>query len=144
MNLELTPVSQRVARRFLADHHRHNLPPPGDLFRVGLSITGELRAIGIAGRPVNRVLDDGRTIEILRVCTMGDDNACYRLYGALCRAGRALGYLKAFTYTLASEPGTSPAAAGFTLDAVLDPRDSWSTPSRPRDQQEHRWIRSPL
>ena len=50
---------------------------------------------------------------ISRVATTGAENACSKLYGALCRAAKALGYVEAWTYTLPEEPGTSLRAAGF-------------------------------
>jgi hypothetical protein len=115
--LEIVPVSLAEARRFVADHHRHNEPPRGHKFSIGLS-NGELRAVVIASRPVARGLDDGRTIELIRVTTIGDRNACSRLYGAACRAAAAMGYRRAVTYTLAGEEGTSPRAAGFVRDGV--------------------------
>lgn len=77
------------------------------------------------------MLDDGATVEILRICTIGHESACTRLYGALCRAAKALGFRRAITYTLACELGTSPKAAGFAVVAQVPARD-WSTASRPR------------
>lgn len=109
--MNLVPVSQREARAFVRAHHRHSRPDR-DIFRVGLEVDGELVAVAVAGRLKAEGLQDGKTIEITRVCTLGHTNACSRLYGALCRAGAALGYRRAYTYTLASEPGTSPRAAG--------------------------------
>jgi hypothetical protein len=128
VTLELVPLTQRAAHAFVVEHHRHNRRDRGDLFRVGLARDGELVAVAVAGRPKAQALQDGRTIEITRVCTLGDVNACSRLYGALCRAAAALGYRRAITYTLASEPGSSPRAAGFTLDAELDERN-WAEES---------------
>lgn len=128
VTLELVPVTQKQARAFVRAHHRHNAPDRGDIFRAGLAVDGELVAIATAGRPKAAALDDGRALEITRVCTLGHDNACSRLYGALCRAGAALGFRVAYTYTLASEAGTSPRAAGFTIDAELDER-SWAAQS---------------
>ena len=86
-------------------------------------IDGELVAVAVAGRPKAPGLQDGRTLEITRVCTLGHENACSRLYGALCRAAKALGWLRVYTYTLESEPGTSLRAAGFVVDAVIEERD---------------------
>lgn len=126
MSIELAPISQHACRAFVNEHHRHNHAPQGDLFRVALVEDSEIIAVGIAGRPVAAGLQDGRSFEITRICTLGHGNACSRLYGALCRAGKALGYTTAFTYTLASETGTSPRAAGFRFDAELDERD-WSS-----------------
>ncbi len=87
---------------------------------------GELVGVVLAGRPIARGADDGRTIELLRLTTEGDRNACSRLYGAACRAAAAMGYRRAITYTLAEEPGTSLRAAGFREDARLPARGDWT------------------
>lgn len=129
--MKIVPLSRKDARRFVALHHRHSAPPPGDMFRCALEHDGDILGVGIAGRPVARHLDDGATVEILRICTDGTDSACTRLYGALCRAAKALGFSRAVTYTLASEPGSSPKAAGFVAVAQV-PAGDWSSPSRPR------------
>lgn len=114
-DLALVPLTLAEARRFVAEHHRHNEPPRGHKFSIGL-MNGELRGVVIASRPVARGLDDGRTIELIRVTTLGDRNACSMLYGAACRAAAAMGYRRAVTYTLADEDGTSLRAAGFCRD----------------------------
>lgn len=119
MTLEIVPLTLAEARRFVAEHHRHNEPPRGHKFSIGLS-NGQLRGVVIASRPVARGLDDGRTIELTRVTTLADRNACSRLYGAACRAARAMGYRRAVTYSLASEPGTSLRAAGFRRDGETE------------------------
>lgn len=128
----LTPISLREARQFVAAHHRHNAPTIGWLFGTSLREGDEVRAVAIAGRPLARSLQDGRTVEITRVCTLGDRNAASRLYGALCRAAKALGYQRAVTYTLASESGSSLRAAGFGDPVELAARESWASRHRPR------------
>jgi hypothetical protein len=126
------PVTRDQARAFVAAHHRHAGPPVGWRFGVGLAVGGELRAVVIAGRPVSRHLDDGYTLEVTRLATLGDRNACTRLYGAACRAAAALGYRRVVTYTLASESGSSPAGAGFRRVADVRARESWANAERPR------------
>lgn len=143
--IELVPVSQRAARAWVQSVHRHLSCPRGDLYRVGLAVDGNLVAVGIAGRPC-RMLQDGRTVEITRIASEAspEKNACSRLYGALVRAGQALGYSRFVTYTLEHETGTSPKAAGFTFDGMTDGGE-WTRPSRPRKAAEQsgpkrRWI----
>lgn len=104
---------------------------------MGLAEAGVLVGVAMAGRPVSRALDDGRTVEVLRVCTLGAPNASSRLYGAVCRAAAALGYRQAVTYTLASESGTSLLASGFRPDGLTRDR-SWAAAgaaSRPRHER---------
>jgi hypothetical protein len=85
----------------------------------------------VVGRPVSRERDDGWTLEVTRLCTIGTKNACSFLYGAAARATFAQGYARLGTYTLKREPGTSLLAAGWKLIAEVKGR-SWNCPSRPR------------
>lgn len=152
--MQIVPVTITEAKEFVGKHHRHNKPPVSALFAVGLGNgDGELIGVAIAGRPVARALQDGRTVEITRVCTIGHKNANSKLYGHALRAARALGYLRAITYTLATESGASIRAAGFTQDAKLKARPTWDCDARRRVQtdmfgtdqrpagEKIRWIR---
>lgn len=143
--VRFVPVTQREAHEWVRATHRHLSAPRGDLFRVGLEVGGALVAVGIAGRPC-RMLQDGTTVEFLRIASTADIevNACSRLYGALRRAGQALGYRRFVTYTLEHEPGTSLRAAGFHDDGLTDGGE-WNRPSRTRAAAEQpgrkrRWI----
>jgi hypothetical protein len=127
--LERRPISLRAANAFVVKHHRHCQEDAGWLFGTSLWVGDELRSVAIAGRPKGKGLQDGFTVEITRVCTLGDQNACSMLYGALWKA---LGYRRAVTYTLADEPGISPAAAGFVLDEILPARETWAGENRHR------------
>ena len=71
------------------------------------------REIDLRQRVYPRWIDDGITVEILRVCTDGTHNCCSMLYGACRRAATALGYRRIVTYTLPSEGGASLRAAGY-------------------------------
>ena len=57
------------------------------------------------------------------------------LYGAIRRAGLALGFDRFVTYTLESEEGTSLRAAGFEPVALVQGGHLWSCPSRPREDK---------
>lgn len=129
---ELVPITLRDARRYVAAHHRHNEPPRGHKWSIGLQRDDQLVGVVIASSPIARAANDGRTIELIRVTTEGDRNACSRLYAAACRAAAAMGYRRVITYTLAEEPGTSLRAAGFVEDARLDARPGWEHTSGPR------------
>ena len=63
---------------------------------------------------MSRYLDNGLTLEVTRLCTTGEKNACSMLYAAAARAAKAMGYQKIITYTLDTEPGASIRAAGWT------------------------------
>lgn len=114
----IVPLTLAQARRYVADHHRHNEPPIGHKFSIGLERDGVLVGVVMAGRPIARGSDDGKTLELLRLTTEGDRNACSMLYGAACRAAFAMGYLRVVTYTLAEESGSSLKASGFTAEAT--------------------------
>lgn len=146
--MRIVPITLRMANEFVEKHHRHNGRCQGHKFSVALADGNELIGVAICGRPVARALDDGRTLEVLRVCTLTDKkNACSMLYGACCRAAAAMGYKRVVTYTLKTERGTSPAASGFNRDGVVAKRDGWSRPSRQRSDNGYpsvekvRWVR---
>lgn len=132
MSLRVRPIGLREANAYVERLHRHHPPSRGHKFSVSvLDEHGVLHGVAIAGRPVARHLDDGLTLEVLRVCTDGTPNACSMLYGAVARAGRAMGYERVITYTLADEPGTSLRAAGWHVDGRTK-AESWDRDARPR------------
>jgi hypothetical protein len=137
MSLELVPVSLRRCQDFVTQHHRHNAAPRGWKFGVGVAVEGELIGVAVAGRPVARHFDDGATLEVTRTCTLGHANANSRLYGAIVRAGFALGYTRIITYTQADESGASLRAAGFRVIAERPARKGWNTLSRPRSDADY-------
>ena len=130
--LRIAPSSISAARKFVGQHHRHNLPPQGGLFACRLEEDGETRGVAIVGRPVARKLDDGYTAEITRCCTDGVSNGCSMLYGAAVRACRALGFNSVITYTLQSEAGVSLKASNWKLEKELPATSHWT---RPRYQE---------
>ena len=131
--MKIVPITLKTAKEFIDEHHRHTKAPVGWKFGAGLADSdGNLIGVAIAGRPVARMLDDGTTIEVSRCCVEGyHRNANSMLYAAVLRAAKALGYERAITYTLASEPGSSVRAAGFHKVAQTVGGE-WDTPSRPR------------
>jgi hypothetical protein len=130
--LIIIPLSLAQANEAVIAWHRHHDPVRFHKFSIGVADeAGQLRGAAIIGRPVSRHLDDGFTAEVTRCATDGLPNTCSALYAAAWRACRAMGYLRIGTYTLASEPGTSLRAAGWTiLHEVKGHR--WDTPSRRR------------
>jgi hypothetical protein len=130
--VKIQPVSLKFAQEFVRQHHRHNKPPVGHKFSVGLFDGDVCVGVAVAGRPVARMLDDGLTLEVTRTCTDGTRNANSMLYGAIARAATALGYRKCVTYTQHDESGASLRGAGWTPAQQLDARAGWSAPSRPR------------
>ncbi|MDB5584351.1 MAG: hypothetical protein JWR80_9527 [Bradyrhizobium sp.] len=140
----LSPITVKAAAAWVRQTHRHLPNLQGGLFAVAIQSDGELRGVAIAGNPPRVWQGTGRVV-ISRVSTDGAQNGCSMLYGAICRAAKALGYREAWTYTLPEEPGTSLRAAGF-IDMGLTGAGEWSRPSRARQaavcpQRKRRWMR---
>lgn len=143
--MELIPVARKTANEYVRSVHRHHGPVTGFKFAVGLRVEGRLVGIAIAGRPVARMLDDGLTLEVTRLCTDGTRNACSALYSAIARAGKALGYRKVVTYILHTEAGSSLLASGFKCVAKVH-GETWNRESRNRTDKhpvvdKTRWER---
>lgn len=143
VSLSLMPITIKAARAFVAAHHRHHRAPVGALFC--LAACCDLRIVGVAvvGRPASRVLDNGTTAEVTRLCTDGTRNACSFLYGACRRAAKALGYKRLITYILSTELGSSLKASNWVCTGLVAGR-SWSCAARPRTDkhptsQKQRW-----
>lgn len=141
LTLHLVPMRFREARAFVGMWHRHNQPPVGMVFAVGVADdAGVLRGVAIVGRPVARAFDNGQTLEVTRTATDGTRNANSMLYGAAWRASKALGYTRLITYTQGGESGASLRAVGWRVIAERPARAGWSCPSRPRDQNGVEWM----
>jgi hypothetical protein len=132
--IQVVPCTLEQANEFVGRLHRHSKPVVGAKFSVGVRDVDSNALVGVAivGRPVARLLDDGLTAEIVRVCTDGRANACSMLYGACRKAARAMGYQRIVTYTLPNEGGASLRAAGFQLDREKAgaPSKQWHNRSR--------------
>ena len=131
MKIQAVPLELKEANNFVSQLHRHHDPVYRDKFRIGASINGVLVGVVQVGRPVSRMLDDGRTLEVVRLCTDGSKDVCSFLYSRAARIAKELGYKKIITYILCTEQGTSLKAAGWREEAVTSGGD-WSRPSRPR------------
>ena len=133
--MKAVPITIKDANRLIAKWHRHNLPTHGGRFAVGASVKGNLIGVAIVGCPVARLLDDGETCEVTRLCTIDGYahlHACSFLYGRCVRAAKAIGYSRIVTYTLESESGASLKAAGFIAVGIVPPGSSWNRPNRKR------------
>ena len=136
------PLSLKAANEFVTTHHRHNKKTAGHKFSIGATLDGELIGVAICGRPVARALDNGTTLEVLRVCIKdpAPRNACSYLYARCQRIWTAMGGEKIITYTLESEPGSSLKAVNWTHAATTKKRSKnnlWNT-RRP----EHKGYKS--
>ena len=147
--LEIIPVTLRDARAFNEKHHRHCCAPHAHKFSVGLTLSGgnELFGVAVASTPKARLGYDKRTLEVNRVCVYPPiQNGCTKLYGAVIKIGKVMGYKKFITYTLSSEDASSVRAAGFRYAGKVS-SGKWDRPGRHRDNQKYpdepreRWIK---
>lgn len=153
MSYALAPCSVKAALKQVRAWHRKLPKLQGALFAARvIGPDGECCAVGLFGNPCQEWQDTGRGV-ITRIAAqeglpkVGEHAApaCTMLYGALCRAAKALGYREAWTYTLPEEPGTSLRAAGFIKMGLTDGGD-YDRPSRNRKpairpEPKVRWLR---
>ena len=144
---EIRPCHREEANRILKAYHRHATRVTGDKNAIKLvDKDGNTLGVGIAARPVNRIIDDGFSLEITRVCLVdgAPKNACSALYGRLCRAAKASGYKRMYTYTLIHEIGTSIKASGFRFNGMVRGR-YWPEMKRKHKEKapdKKRWLRN--
>ena len=111
------PLDIAEANAFIGSYHRHSKPVVGAKFALGCSVEGLLVGVATVGRPVARMLDDGFTAEITRVCVLDDSpkGACSFLYSRCWKAWSAMGGQRLVTYTLQTESGSSLRGAGWRV-----------------------------
>ncbi len=129
--LESQPITYSEACLYIAEFHRHHVPPQGWKFGIAVNDGKQIVGVVTVGRPVSRHRDDGWTLEVTRVCSNGTKNACSKLYGLAWQAAKSLGYKRLITYTLAEEGGASLRGAGWKLLGEAG-GGTWNRQSRPR------------
>lgn len=143
--MEAIPLELKQANEFVDKLHRHHSSVHRDKFRIGCSVDGKLVGVIQLARPVNRVLDDGKTIEVVRLCTDGTYNVCSFLYSRAARIAKEMGYSKIITYILDRENGSPLKACGWHKEADTKGHN-WSCRSRPRSTaaptcNKQRWAK---
>lgn len=133
-DLQAIPISLKEAQYFIDKYHRHHRSSHRDKYRIAATKNNEIVGVIQVGRPVSRYLDDGKTLEVLRLCTTGEKDVCSFLYSRAARVAKELGYKKIITYILETEAGTSLKASGWKLEAEkVGGKDGWNCQSRPRE-----------
>lgn len=132
--LSVRPIVRDAAREWLR-RHRH-LPPPRNTWLLGASVhDGErLCAVAIVERPA-RLLQDGTTACVSRLCTDRTEHAAGKALGAVTRACIALGYRRLVSYTLLGEKGTPYRANGWQVTAIVKGEATHGRAGRARDPQ---------
>ena len=115
-NLTIKPISLKDANDYVTKNHRHHPKVQGHKFSISIYDGERLCGVAIVGHPQGRFLDDGMTLEVLRLCTDGTYNACSMLYGRCARIGKEMGFTKIITFILESEIGTSLKASGWKCE----------------------------
>ena len=143
--MKAVPLELKQANEFVEKIHRHHAPVHRDKFRVGCEVDGNLVGVVQIARPVARGLDDGETVEVVRLCTDGTPQVCSFLYSRAARIAKEMGYKRIITYILETETGASLKASGWVLDGKTTAK-SWNCPSRPRSTTaptcaKFRWIK---
>ena len=135
MSLVVVPISLREANEFVLNFHRHNKPTRGGKFAIGAS-TDTLVGVAIVGRPIARLLQDGVTAEVARVCVRDESpkNTCSFLYGRCWRIWQQMGGKRMITYTLQEESGASLRGVGWKITGENKGGD-WDREKRKRDWQ---------
>lgn len=127
------PMELKEAQAYINQHHRHHKAAHRDKFRIAAREENNIVGVIQVGRPVSRILDNGKTLEVLRLCSNGDKNVCSFLYSRAARIAKEMGYEKIITYILESEKGTSLKASGWHCEASFVGGSDWNVPSRPRE-----------
>lgn len=150
LDLSTRRISLQTTKEFVDAHHRHAGVHAGWRFGAGI-YNGALGAAGrresligvvVVGRPVARMLDPRKVLEVTRVAVASQHpamalHACSMAYGWAERERKRRKFERIVTYTRARETGTSLVAAGWVVEAVVQPRSKgWDCDSRPRKRQE--------
>lgn len=114
-NLIVVPMTRDEANAFVSSYHRHSKRVASHRFAIGASDGTQLWGVAIVANPVARLLQDGFTAEIRRVCVRpgAPKGTCSFLYGRCWRIWQQMGGRRMVTYTLASESGASLRGAGW-------------------------------
>jgi hypothetical protein len=133
--MEAVPLHLKQANEFVRKHHARSLSCIGCKFAIGCMVDDKFVGVAIAGRRVARRLDDGKMLEVLRVCTDGTPNACSFLNARVARIAWMMGYAKVVTFSLASGSGSSLKAVGAKVAGEVKPQE-WAV----RAQLPKQWV----
>jgi hypothetical protein len=126
---EFRSINLKDANKFVGHHHRHSKAVQGHKYSLCLvdKKTSDRVGVVIIGRPLSRYLDDGKTLEITRLCVIKNKkNVCSMLYGRAAKIAFLMGFETIITYTLEKEEGISLKASGFDFDGLTKWSKGWS------------------
>jgi hypothetical protein len=114
-HLRLRPSSKHECNRHIRKHHAHHGAVGGGKVFIAALDGDRLCAVVVAENPKARMLQDGYTFELTRVCTDRTPHAASMLIAAATRAAFAMGVTRCVSYVLTHELGISYLAAGWHL-----------------------------
>lgn len=138
--LKVKHIELAKANAYVEENHRHHPKVQGHKFSIACYDNERLCGVAIVGHPQGRKLDDGETLEVLRLCTDGTKNACSMLYGRCARIGKEFGYEKIITFILESESGTSLKASGWECEDIKCGGLDWSNCQRAKDREVNKQL----
>ena len=116
-------ITLKEANAFVDQHHSHHKPVHRAKWYIGAINDDKLVAVVLVGRPIAPALDDGQTLEVVRLCCVrGNKNAASFLLGCAERVAKAAGYSLLVSYVRADEDGTCYKAANWTPRAKVKGR----------------------
>lgn len=126
-------MTMQDARAYVQRHHSHLNAPVSGLFATSVRDGERIVCVAIVGRPVARMIQDGLTCEVIRLCSDGTaPHAASMALGACVRAAVALGWRRIVSSTLLGEPGTCYRAAGWRPVALGSASGTKGWVSHPR------------
>lgn len=135
--LHAVPVELRECQNFINDLHRHHAAAVRDKFRVGVADeSGKLLGVAQVGRPLSRFMADGKTLEVIRLCSDGSKDVCSFLYSRCARIAKEMGYEKIITYILETEPGISLKASGWHCELSVCGGATWENNTRAKERNK--------
>lgn len=134
--IEIRPVSIASAIAACDRWHSHHKPPIGGLFALSGWVDGCCVCVAVVSRPVARMLDDGKTCEVVRLASDGTTRGAASAVLRACVGESARrGLTRVVSYTLVGEVGACYRAARWRPTAVTRGGD-WSSRSRKRKPSE--------
>lgn len=127
--LDVFPCTLKQANELVERLHRHHKKATGHRFSIGVRSAHCVHGAAIVGRPVGRKTPQYEWAEVARLVTDGTENACSKLYSAVARICKEMGFARVQTFILDDELGASLRAAGWEFDG-LSKGGNWNVPSR--------------
>ena len=132
-------TSFKVAKAFHRKYHRHLKSLIGHKFSIAAIENNKTLGIVTVGRPISRILDNGKTLEITRLTSLGSRNLCSQLYSKAIKECKNLNYEKVITYTRIDENGSSVKASNFKFD-IISKCKQWTGRKQHEIIDKIRWV----